>query len=302
MSSKRIVVSCAAMALVVATGSRYAVSAFPLQNTVSGAQSSSSNTAGPLERRAQAITPENPIPRRIGYVAPIFPDAVGDARGTVTVRLTIDELGRVAESRVTGLSIKGAGYSVSMSGDNTRKQLDAALGRSSMRAEGGAAIDTASVREAGDTFIAAALTSIRQWRYDPPANGPLSFPMTVSFGATPAQEPTNALEVKPEGTSQWMLDGGAIRVGGNIKAPTKIRDVRPVYPAEARAANIQGIVIIEARIDTDGRVSNARVLKSISMLDQAALDAVYQWQFTPTLLNGQAVPVIMTVTVNFTMM
>jgi len=302
MSSKRIVVSCAAMALVVATGSLYAVSAFPLQNTVSGAQSSSSNTAGPLERRAQAITPENPIPRRITYVAPIFPDAVGDARGTVTVQLTIDELGRVVESRVTGISVKGKGYSVSMSGDYTRAQLDRALGHSSMKTEGGAAIDTASVREAGDAFIAAALTSIRQWRYDSPANGPLSFPMTVGFGATPAQEPANALAVKPEGTSQWMMDGGAVRVGGNIKVPTKIRDVRPVYPAEAQAAHVQGIVIIEARIDTDGLVSNAQVLKSIPMLDQAALDAVYQWQFTPTLLNGQAVPVIMTVTVNFTLM
>jgi protein TonB len=90
-----------------------------------------------------------------------------------------------------------------------------------------------------------------------------------------------------------------LRVGGNIKAPTKIRDVKPVYPDEARAAGIQGVVIIEAYIEPDGTVSNARVLRSIPMLDQPAVDAVMQWQFTPTLLNGQAVPIVMTVTVNF---
>jgi protein TonB len=62
---------------------------------------------------------------------------------------------------------------------------------------------------------------------------------------------------------------------------------------------VQGIVIIEAVIAEDGRVSNARILRSIPLLDQAALEAVRQWQFTPSFLNGQPVPVIMTVTVNF---
>jgi protein TonB len=92
-----------------------------------------------------------------------------------------------------------------------------------------------------------------------------------------------------------------VRVGGNIKPPTKTKDVRPVYPAIAQSARVQGVVIVEATIGPDGRVAEARVLRSIPLLDQAALDAVKQWQFTPTLLNGQAVPVIMTVTVNFTL-
>ena len=60
-------------------------------------------------------------------------------------------------------------------------------------------------------------------------------------------------------------------------------------------------MIIEARIEGDGHVSDARVLRSIPLLDAAALDAVKQWQYTPTLLNGVPVPVIMTVTVNFTL-
>jgi protein TonB len=92
-----------------------------------------------------------------------------------------------------------------------------------------------------------------------------------------------------------------VRVGGNIRPPTKTKDVRPVYPPIAQSARVQGVVIIEATIGADGRVKDAKVLRSIPLLDQAAVDAVKQWTFTPTLLNGVPVPVIMTVTVNFTL-
>lgn len=92
-----------------------------------------------------------------------------------------------------------------------------------------------------------------------------------------------------------------VRVGGAIKQPTKIKDQRPVYPPIAQSARVQGVVIIEAVIGPDGHVQEAKVLRSIPLLDAAALDAVKQWQYTPTLLNGQPVPVIMTVTVNFTL-
>lgn len=102
--------------------------------------------------------------------------------------------------------------------------------------------------------------------------------------------------------SMETIDGTApVRVGGNIKPPTKIRDVRPVYPQEAQDARVQGVVIVEATIDGTGRIREARVLRSIPMLDEAALEAVRQWEFTPTLLNGVPVPVIMTMTVNFTL-
>jgi protein TonB len=96
-----------------------------------------------------------------------------------------------------------------------------------------------------------------------------------------------------------LYGDGALRVGSAIKAPTKITDVRPVYPTVAQQARVQGVVIVEVRIEADGTVSSARVLRSIPLLDEAALDAVRQWEFTPTLLNGRAVPVIMTATVNF---
>lgn len=92
-----------------------------------------------------------------------------------------------------------------------------------------------------------------------------------------------------------------VRVGGNIRTPAKTKDVRPAYPAEAQTARTQGVVILEAIIDTDGTIANARVLRSIPLLDAAALGAVSQWQFTPTQVNGQAVAILMTVTVNFTL-
>ena len=92
-----------------------------------------------------------------------------------------------------------------------------------------------------------------------------------------------------------------IRAGGAIHRPQRIRDVAPVYPSIARTARVEGTVILDAVIGEDGRVRNLRVLRSIPLLDQAAIDAVRQWLFTPTLLNGEPVPVVMTVTVTFTL-
>jgi protein TonB len=97
------------------------------------------------------------------------------------------------------------------------------------------------------------------------------------------------------------MQGDFVRVGGDIKEPKKIRHVAPVYPELAQQARVQGVVIIEALIDGAGNVMDANILRSIPLLDQAAVDAVRQWQFTPTLLNGAPVNLIMTVTVNFTL-
>ncbi|HXR43277.1 MAG TPA: energy transducer TonB, partial [Pseudolysinimonas sp.] len=92
-----------------------------------------------------------------------------------------------------------------------------------------------------------------------------------------------------------------VRVGGVIRAPQKIRDVAPRYPVIAQQSKVQGFVILEAVISEDGAVESLRVLRSQPLLDAAALEAVRQWRFTPTLLNGQPVPVVMTVTVNFSL-
>jgi periplasmic protein TonB len=91
----------------------------------------------------------------------------------------------------------------------------------------------------------------------------------------------------------------AVRVGGQIKEPKKVRNVNPTYPDIAKQARVQGIVILECTISPQGKVTDVKLLRGIPLLDQAAIDAVKQWVYTPTLLNGVPVPVIMTVTVNF---
>jgi len=90
-----------------------------------------------------------------------------------------------------------------------------------------------------------------------------------------------------------------VRVGGNIKAPRKVKDAAPSYPDIAKQARVQGVVILEAIIDPAGNVTNVRVLRSIPLLDQSAIAAVKQWKYEPTMLNGVPVPIVMTVTVNF---
>jgi TonB family protein len=92
-----------------------------------------------------------------------------------------------------------------------------------------------------------------------------------------------------------------IRVGGGIPVPQRIKNVNAVYPPQAQTDRVQGVVILEATIGTDGRVVDVRVVRSIPALDAAAAAAVKQWEYAPTLLNGIPVPVIMTVTVNFTL-
>lgn len=92
---------------------------------------------------------------------------------------------------------------------------------------------------------------------------------------------------------------GPLRVSGLIKEPTKVRHVPPVYPAVAVAARIQGSVVMEALVDVGGKVTQVDVLEGDKLFIEAALEAVRQWAYSPTLLDGIPVPVIVTVTVNF---
>jgi protein TonB len=91
----------------------------------------------------------------------------------------------------------------------------------------------------------------------------------------------------------------AVRVGGQIKEPKKLKNVNPTYPDIAKQARVQGVVILECTISPQGKVTDVKILRGIPLLDAAAIEAVKQWVYTPTLLNGVPVPVIMTVTVNF---
>ena len=234
---------------------------------------------GPLERQAKPITPENPIPKRVYFVMPTRPADIelAGGRAVVTLRLTLDGAGSVAEIRsgFGGLVAVGNGLAAS------------------------------------DAFIEATADAVKQWRYEPPADPPISFDVRIAFApdgtsslvmhggmALPPMAPP-PLPSPPAPPAPWAE--GAVRVGGAVGAPFKVRHVPPTYPPEAISARLQGVVILEVRIEPDGHIQDARVLRSIPVLDQAALSAVLQWEFTPTLLNGAAVPVIMTVTVQFTL-
>jgi protein TonB len=88
-------------------------------------------------------------------------------------------------------------------------------------------------------------------------------------------------------------------VRAGIPSPRKTRHVDPVYPEAARQARIEGVVVLEVLIDEGGYVQDARVLRSVALLDQAALEAVKQWRFMPSILDDQPVKVILTASVTF---
>lgn len=93
----------------------------------------------------------------------------------------------------------------------------------------------------------------------------------------------------------------AVRVGGDIRPPKKTVDVPPVYPTVAQQARVQGFVVVEALIGESGDVVDARIVRSIPLLDQAALDAVKQWKFEPTIVEGVPRSLVMMATVMFTL-
>jgi len=90
-----------------------------------------------------------------------------------------------------------------------------------------------------------------------------------------------------------------VRVGGDIKPPIKTKNVAPIYPAVALQLHLQGVVILDVTIGTDGKVKDVKVVRSINVLDSAATQAVKGWEYKPTVVNGQPVQVIMTVPIVF---
>ena len=90
-----------------------------------------------------------------------------------------------------------------------------------------------------------------------------------------------------------------VRIGGNVAPPRKVKDVAPVLSAQAIQAGIRGSVVFEIVVDQTGSISKATVLRSLPFLDQAALDCVKQWEYTPLVIDGMPRSVVMTVTVTF---
>jgi protein TonB len=132
----------------------------------------------------------------------------------------------------------------------------------------------------------------------PPGTTPdLGMPPSVGVGDGVGLLPNeNSLVVRPPDPPR---PSGPVRVADLPVTPVKVVDARPLYPDIARSARVEGTVILEAVLDTTGRVTQLRVIKSVPMLDKAALDAVRQWRYTPSLYGGHPVSVLMTITVRF---
>jgi len=90
-----------------------------------------------------------------------------------------------------------------------------------------------------------------------------------------------------------------MRVGGNVQESKLIRRVEPIYPEAARRARVFGMVMLEVKVDENGNVAEVRVVRGHPLLDEAAINAVKQWKYSPTYLNGEAIPTIATVTLIF---
>jgi len=118
-----------------------------------------------------------------------------------------------------------------------------------------------------------------------------AFPLAQTSASTGG----TAVQSEPEWTA------GAMRLGSKLPMPKVVKKVNPDYTEEAKAAKIEGDVVVQVRIETDGKIRNARVIKSVPKLDAVALAAVKQWEFVPPLLNGKPVPVLADITVRFTL-
>ena len=155
----------------------------------------------------------------------------------------------------------------------------------------------------GRYVLAATLAGFRPLRHEFELQNTRDWDRAITLQVGTVQETIVVRESRVAAPRQPSQPQGAkpIRVGGNIRVPLKLVDVRPTYPGSMREAGREGVVPLEALIGVDGTVTSVRVLSAQVHPDFAiaAVDAVRQWIFTPTLLNGKPVEVVMTVSVQF---
>lgn len=123
----------------------------------------------------------------------------------------------------------------------------------------------------------------------------------AAVGVVPAKaaEPTARAKEKVDQAVGALTLLEAFKATGEIRPPRLIKKVDPVYPEEARQAGVEGIVILEVTTDVEGQVAAVRILRSVPLLDQAAVDAVKQWIYEPVVIEGKPRPIVFTVTVSF---
>lgn len=132
----------------------------------------------------------------------------------------------------------------------------------------------------------------------PQSDGP---PTTVNQIGIPIGQPVIRPYNEPIKATSETLHSGPIRVSQGVQMAKLLKQVMPVYPPLARTAHISGTVRLLGIIAKDGTIRNLQVISGHPMLTRAALDAVSQWVYRPTLLSGEAVEVICPIDVNFTL-
>jgi TonB family protein len=171
----------------------------------------------------------------------------------------------------------------------------------------------------------AAIDAVKQWRYSTTLLNGMAIPVqtTVSVEFKLPDTSSSVTEKAPPSEGVIVFGGGTVggiasgsgsqstnpavqapriepvRVGGQVQESKIIYKVDPVYPPLAKQARVEAVVMLEVNVNEQGEVASVRVLRSHPLLEQAAIDAVKQWRYQPTVLNGQLVPVVATVTVEF---
>jgi len=165
-----------------------------------------------------------------------------------------------------------------------------------------------SVLRGHPLLVQAAMAAVQTWLY-PQVAQPGSFEQDVTFTLPPGPPPQPLPADAPrKGSFGVEVQGGAvasngapqrIKVGGNVQASMLVKKVDPVYPAEAKAAGIQGTVTLDVIIAKDGTVESVTPVEGHPLLVAAAEAAVHQWVYKPTKLNNEPIEVSTTVTVPF---
>jgi protein TonB len=234
-------------------------------------------TAGPLEQQAKPLV-GNQVPKRKSADAAAYPWELRrmGAKAALIVQVTVDKSGRVVELRRAQGPL-----------------LQPAIGSPS---------DEKAEQAAADAVIRSVTAALSDWRFADPPSGPSTFQLSFTFvGGRAGYTLTDPSEVLPTqaAATPWAAANGALQTGNGLKLPKKNKYVKPVYPQAALDARVQGEVVLEVVIDTDGTVADVRILKSVPLLDQAAIEATLQARYEPLQVNGIPVRVLSVVTHNF---
>jgi len=236
-------------------------------------------TAGPLEQQAKPLSKASPLPRfKSSSQAPAYPWELRrlGARSALIVQVTVDGSGRIVEAR----RAQGPLVQVAIGSPN----------------------DAAARRAAADAVLRSTSESLKEVRFDDPPEGPSTFQVSFAFVAGKSRfalaDPAELLPAEAQ-PAPWAAAEGALPTG-QVKMPKQKKYVKPVYSKAALDARVQGTVQLEVVIGPDGNVTDTRILKSIPLLDQSAIEATLRARYEPIAVYGNPASVLSVVMHTFT--